>query len=242
MISSLDNKKVKDWTRLHLKKYRNNEYLLLDTGLVKMAKEAGYLKTLIYCGQPPFEFANSYEVSKEVLLKITKGLDLPYLGVGLPIVMSKNSGSRVMLLDDLADPLNIGRSMESAYLFGFDTVVLAENCADIYHEKCLKASKGSIYQLNIRKNKLEQEIADLHKQGYLVYATGLKANTLEMYEVMMAEKMAFILGNEGSGVKEELFAIADGVVKIDMHNIDSLNVAMAGSIVMYSFGERNAEN
>lgn len=242
MISSLDNKKVKDWTRLHLKKYRSNEYLLLDPKLVEAAKEKAYLKTLIYCGNPPFEFANSFEVSKEVLLKITKGLDLPYIGIGLPLIMSNNSGSRVMLLDELADPLNIGRIMESAYLFGFDTIVLSENCADIYHEKCLKACKGTIYKLNIRKGDLETEIAALHRQGYLIYATGLKANTLELYDVPVADKMAFVLGNEGSGVREKIFAVADGVVKIDMHNIDSLNVAMAGSIVMYRFGERNAEN
>ena len=49
--------------------------------------------------------------------------------------------------------------------------------------------------------------------------------------------MAFILGNEGSGVRESTFEISDEVVKIDMHNIDSLNVAMAGAIVMYRFGK-----
>ena len=47
--------------------------------------------------------------------------------------------------------------------------------------------------------------------------------------------MAIILGNEGSGVREETFAQSDGIVKIDMENIDSLNVAMAGAIIMYRF-------
>ena len=50
--------------------------------------------------------------------------------------------------------------------------------------------------------------------------------------------MAFILGNEGSGVKEELYELSDEIVKIRMENIDSLNVAIAGSIVMYHFATK----
>ena len=56
-----------------------------------------------------------------------------------------------------------------------------------------------------------------------------------MHEVEPQEKMAFILGNEGSGVDSHLMDIADEIMKIDMVNIDSLNVGMAGSIIMYHF-------
>ena len=56
MISSLDNKKVKEWTKLHNKKYRQDEYLILDEDNVRLAYECNYLKTLIYCGDRPFEF------------------------------------------------------------------------------------------------------------------------------------------------------------------------------------------
>ena len=56
-----------------------------------------------------------------------------------------------------------------------------------------------------------------------------------MHEIKASDHMAFILGNEGSGVSEELMDLSDEVVKIDMRNIDSLNVAMAASIIMYQF-------
>ena len=72
MIESLENKKVKNWTKLHQKKYRNEEFLLLDEKNIKMAKEYGYLKTLIYVDKLPFDFDDSYEVSREVLNKISK--------------------------------------------------------------------------------------------------------------------------------------------------------------------------
>lgn len=235
MIESLDNKKVKNWTKLHQKKYRENEYLLLNEDIVKMAYQKNYLKTLIYTGEKPFEFIDSYEVSQEVLNKIAKRDDLSYIGIGKKINENNDYQSRVIILDDLSDPLNIGRIMESAYLFGFDTVLLSKMAADIYHPKCIEASKGAIFCLNIVRSNLLEEIPELKKKGFKVYATGLKDKTLSLHEVKAQPKMAIILGNEGSGVREEVFKISDEIIKIDMHNIDSLNVAMAGAIIMYNF-------
>ena len=237
MIESLENKKVKTWTKLHQKKYRDEDYLLLDEELVKTAYLTDNLKTLIYIGVPPFAFADSYEVSREVLNKISKEEGHEYIGIGKKVVENDDYESRVIILEDLSDPLNIGRILESAFLFGFDSVVLSKEAADIYHPKCIEASKGSLYRLNIKRGNIENEIAKLKNKGFKVYATGLKDNTLSLGEVKESEKMAIILGNEGSGVREETFKISDEIIKIDMHNIDSLNVAMAGAIIMYRFSK-----
>ena len=235
MIESLENKKVKAWTKLHQKKYRNDNYLLLSEELVYSAYKNNYLETLIYVDKCPFEFKEAYEVTREVMDKISKENNLNYIGIGKKIIQKVDYKNRVLLLEDLSDPLNIGRILENAYLFGFDSVILSENAADIYHPKCLSASKGAIYTLNIKRGNIKEEIFKLKENGFIVYATGLKDNTLSLDEVIKSEKMAFILGNEGSGVKEETFKISDETVKIDMHNIDSLNVAMAASIIMYEF-------
>lgn len=235
MITSLDNKKVKEFCKFHQKKYRNDRYLILDDYLIDAAKDSNYLDTLIYVGDIPFEFSNSLEVSQEVLDKIAKQVGLKYVGVGKKIVECDDYGNRVMILDHLQDPLNVGRIMESAYIFGFDSIIISDDSADIYNEKCLKASKGAIYKLNICIRNLSEEIKHLQEKGYKVCATGLRDNTLELYEVETTDKMAFVLGNEGSGVTSEIMDICDEIVKIAMVNIDSLNVAMAGSIVMYQF-------
>ncbi len=239
MIESLDNKKVKNWTKLHLKKYRDHNYLLLDELVINEAYKHDYLDTLIYCGNKPFEFDRAFEVSRNVLDKISKIEGLNYIGIGKEIKESDDYKNRVLILDELADPLNIGRIMESAYLFGFDSIILSENAADIYHNKCLNASRGAIYNLNIKRCDVVNEIKELKKQGFVVYATGLKDNTLSLDEVATTDKMAIVLGNEGSGVRSCVFDIADETVKIDMHNIDSLNVAMAGAIIMYRFSILN---
>ena len=81
MITSLDNKTVKQLTKLHQKKYRDDSFLLCDPSLIEEAYKSGHLKMLVYCGEKPFEFENCLEVSKEVLDKIAKRDDLDYLGV-----------------------------------------------------------------------------------------------------------------------------------------------------------------
>ena len=131
--------------------------------------------------------------------------------------------------------MNIGKIIESAYLFNFDSLILSENAADIYNQKCLESSGISIYNVNIKRGNVQEEIIKLKEKGFKIYATGLKTYSIEMYDVEPYEKMAIILGNEGSGVKEETMNVANEIIKIDMHNIDSLNVAMAGAILMYRF-------
>ena len=235
MITSLDNKKVKEWTKLHQKKYRINSYLLLNEELVFAAKENNYLNTLIYVGDVPFEFNEAYEVSQEVMDKISKKEGLSFIGIGRMIENKNNYQKRVIILDELQDPLNIGRIMDNAYAFRFDSVILSNNSADFYNEKALEASRGALYKLNINRCDIKKEIEELKKDGFVVYSTGLKGNTKSLKEIEPQERMAFVLGNEGSGVEEDVFDISDEIVKIDMEHIDSLNVAMAGAIVMYRF-------
>ena len=235
MITSLDNKQVKSWYKLHQKKYRLDNYLILDENIVLDAYNNNYLETLIYTNDKPFEFDNAYEVSKEVLNKISKNRNINYLGIGKKINENISYCERILILDNLQDPLNIGRIMECCDIFGFKDIILSLNCADIYNEKCLEASKGSIYKLNILRTDLFEIIKELKEKNYKIYATGLTNNTKNIYQINNDDKMAFILGNEGSGVRKEIMDISDEIIKIDMANIDSLNVGMAGAIIMHKF-------
>ena len=235
MITSLDNKKVKELCKLHQKKYRKDLFLVADRKMIEKARDTGHLELLVYAGEKPFEFDNLLEVSEEVLDKISRDPYVTYVGVSRMIKEDDDYGDRILILDQLQDPLNIGRIMESCLLFGFDSLILSENCADIYNEKCLDNCKGGIYELKIAHKELLSEVETLKKKGYSVYATGLRNNTKELHEVKAEKKMAIIMGNEGSGVRSQLMDIADEIVKIDMCNIDSLNVSMASAIIMYHF-------
>ncbi len=235
MITSLDNKTVKNLTKLHQKKYREDCFLVLDEECLKEAYRKNQLQQLVYIDELPFPFDNVLQVSPEVMRKISRNDSQRYLGVSKMIEEKDEYGKRIVLLDELQDPLNIGRIMEAALLFGFDSLILSSNCADIYNEKCLSNSRGAIYSLNLCHRNLSSEIKKLQQNGYKVYATGLRNETRLFHEIETSDKMAFVLGNEGSGVREEIMDLCDEIVKIDMRNIDSLNVAMAASIIMYHF-------
>lgn len=235
MISSLDNKTVKQLVKLHQKKYREDSFLIFDEDLIFNAYKTNHLKQLIYTDEKPFEFENSLKVSKQVLNKISKRDNLNYIAVSKFINENDDYGNRIIILDRLQDPLNIGRIMESCIHFGFDSIILSKDCADIYNEKCLDNCLSGIYRLKIAHKDLVEEVKILKNKSYKVYATGLSDNTMDLNVIKESEKMAFILGNEGSGVDIELMNICDNTIKINMDNIDSLNVAMAGSIIMYRF-------
>jgi len=237
MISSLDNKLVKDLVRLHQKKYREDSFLLFDYNQILLANSSGYLKTLLYVSNPPFDFSNSIEVSQAVMNKISKRDDLTCIGVSCLIEEKCEYSDRIVILDHVQDPLNIGRIMEVCRLFNYQDLILSQGCADIYNEKCLSNCKDGIFKLNISYKNIIDEIDILKQKGYIVCATGLQDNTKDMHDIKSNKKMAFILGNEGSGVDKQIMKKADYTIKIDMHNIDSLNVAMASAILLHHFSK-----
>ncbi|MBQ1512148.1 MAG: RNA methyltransferase [Erysipelotrichaceae bacterium] len=234
MLTSLSNKRVKEWAKLRQKKYRSEEVLYQGKALDAALKE-GLIDTLLYTGDLLFPFDGAEEVSPEVMEKVSGHSDIQMLGIGHKLAEKEAEGRRVLLLDSLQDPLNIGTIARTAVLFGFDSVVLSPECADLYHEKALEAAGDSYFRLAVSHRELTGEIARLKNLGYAVYATGLSTNTVPLPEIEAKEKMAFVLGNEGSGVTKEVMDAADRTVKIPMQNIDSLNVAIAATLVMYHF-------
>ncbi|MCR5299496.1 MAG: RNA methyltransferase [Erysipelotrichaceae bacterium] len=234
MLTSLSNKRVKEWAKLRQKKYRSEEVLYQGKALDAALKE-GLIDTLLYTGVLPLPFDGAEEVSPEVMEKVSGHSDIQMLGIGHKLAEKEAGGRRVLLLDSLQDPLNIGTIARTAVLFGFDSVVLSPECADLYHEKALEAAGDSYFRLAVSHRELTGEIARLKDLGYAVYATGLSTNTVPLPEIEAEEKMAFVLGNEGSGVTKEVMDAADRTVKIPMQNIDSLNVAIAATLVMYHF-------
>ncbi|MBQ1809786.1 MAG: RNA methyltransferase [Erysipelotrichaceae bacterium] len=234
MLTSLSNKRVKEWAKLRQKKYRSEEVLYQGKAFDAALKE-GLIDTLLYTGDLPFPFDGAEEVSPEVMEKVSGHSDIQMLGIGHKLAEKEAEGRRVLLLDSLQDPLNIGTIARTAVLFGFDSVVLSPECADLYHEKALEAAGDSYFRLAVSHIELTGEIARLKNLGYAVYATGLSTNTVPLPEIEVKEKMAFVLGNEGSGVTKEVMDAADRTVKIPMQNIDSLNVAIAATLVMYHF-------
>ena len=143
--------------------------------------------------------------------------------------------TRLLLCDAVQDPGNMGTLMRSAVAFGFDGVILGEGCCDVYNEKVLRSTQGAIFKIPIVQSNLMHEVEKLQMSGVSVFGTSV-TRALALDNVVACEQMAFILGNEGSGVQQALLETTNQNIYIEMNeNVESLNVSIAGSIIMHQF-------
>jgi len=240
MITSKENSKFKMWLKLSQKKYRQRDQLFLVEGehLVLEAKKAGVLVEVLVCVGISF----SIDAPITYLAKpLFDQLSSTVTSAGIMAVCRMQEGSikknnRLLLVDGIRDPGNLGTLIRSALAFGFDGMVLSEDTVDVYNEKVVRATQGALFNLAIISRNLVDFVEELQGEGVVVYVATLKDDTKLMSEVMSTKKMAFIVGNEGVGVCESLVKISDGNIFIEISSlIESLNVAVAGSILMYHF-------
>ena len=143
---------------------------------------------------------------------------------------------RILMVDDVQDPGNLGTLIRSALAFGFDAVALSENTVDVYNDKVVRATQGALFYLPIFYINLEKYLIALQAKGVMVYATGFLENSILMNDCPQQAQMAFIVGNEAAGVSETLLKGANKVMTIPMSSdVESLNVGVAGSIMMQHF-------
>ena len=237
LYSSVNNEKIKNIKKLNTKKYRDetNLYLVEGEHLVKEAYENNVLEELILLENTNLniDVKTSY-VTKNVLNFISN-LDTPN-GI-LGICKKKENtlkGNKIVILEDIQDPGNLGTIIRSSVAFNVDTLVLSSNTVDLYNPKVIRATQGMLFKSNIIiENDLENLIKNLKQNNYTIYTTNVKnGNSLKTIE--KKDKVAIIMGNEGSGVSDKLNSLADKYLYIDMNkNCESLNVAVATSIILY---------
>jgi len=241
MITSIKNETIKNIIKLKQKKYRdeNNLFLIEGFHLVEEARKNRCIEKIITTLDESFEEETIY-VSKEVMNKLafTK-TPQPIMAICQKKLSQDVSyeQSRYLLLDRLQDPGNIGTILRTALAFGYHHILISKDSVDLYNDKVIRATQGALFQLQISIVDLKEEIIKLQKEGVHIYATALK-NAKEISKFKGEERMAFVMGNEGNGVSDEIIDLADGTLYIPIDSIESLNVAIAASIVMYQFKDR----
>ena len=144
----------------------------------------------------------------------------------------------MLLLDRIQDPGNLGTIIRSAYAFGYDTILLSEGCADPYNEKVIRSTQGALFHLCIRSCSLPDAVNDLKQRGVPIYATALHKDSIPLAQLSVPDTFAVLFGNEGQGVSEELLAMSDATLFIEMERFESLNVAVAAGITLYEMKQK----
>ena len=246
IIRSLQNEQIKTFARLKEKKYRDETGLFIVEGdhLVRMALEANCLTALLVAEEELENYLDIIDEDKTIIvtesiinkLSFTKSPQ-NIIGIAKQNTTDKKDVSRVLVLDTLQDPGNVGTLIRSALAFNYEKIYVSESTVDIYNEKVIRASQGAIFKINIVKKELNEIYRILKNNNFEILVTSLTNNSIYLDEVKVNENFAIVLGNEGNGVSEVSLKNATSIVKIKMSDqIDSLNVGVAGSIVMYTLG------
>ena len=235
IYSSIDNPKIKDIKKLHNKKYRDGLFLVEGEHLVLEAYKAGFLEELLIEENSRFSLDIKTNYLTKKVIKHISLLDTPSSIMGLcKKKEGKLQGEKIVILSKIQDPGNLGTIIRSCLAFNVDTLVL-NNCVDIYNSKVIRATQGAIFNLNIVISDLKEIIKDLKKQDFIIYGTSINKGIV-LKDVPKQEKNVIIIGNEGNGLTEETEKLCDKFINIEMNkNCESLNVAVATSIILYEF-------
>ncbi|MBP3920723.1 MAG: RNA methyltransferase [Bacilli bacterium] len=237
VYTSVNNDKIKNIKRLNNRKYRDESGLFLVEGehLVREAYNKGYLRELILKDGISFDVSIDTIYVTDKILKYISSLDSYPCVMGV-CVKKKNylSGNRIVVLDGVQDPGNLGTIIRSCVAFNVDTLVLSGDTVDLYNPKVIRATQGMLFSLNIVVvDDLESMILNLKSGGYKVLSTNVNYGK-SLKTIEKCDRFVIIMGNEGRGVSNVLSSLCDDYLYIDMNNnCESLNVAVATSIILY---------
>ena len=173
--------------------------------------------------------------------KLTRGMLCAMKRKALPDIkeICKNK-SRIVILDKVMNPTNVGAIIRSAAALGMDAVLLTPGCSDPLYRRAARVSMGTVFQIEwtFLPNDSLDEIKAL---GFKTVAMALKDNSLSISDSRLTDenKLAVVMGTEGDGLSAETISDCDFTVKIPMHHgVDSLNVAAASAVAFYQLGNR----
>ena len=250
MITSASNQRVKNLMNLIQKAKARREQDVFITEGIKMFLEADLEKIKeIYVSQSFYEKGMAkeelekcdYEVLSDDLLKKVSDTQTPQ---GVLCVMKQyhyelkdlfqKENPLFLILEDIQDPGNLGTMVRTAEGAGVDGIIMTKGTVDIYNPKTIRSTMGSIYRMPfLYTEDILTVMKQLQEKDVKLYAAHLKGNQY-YHQLDFKGGTAFLIGNEGNGLKEETARAADVYMKIPMQGqVESLNAAVASVILMY---------
>ena len=193
------------------------------------------------CGEIPVYTASRETLSQLTGFELTRGILCRMRRKPLLSAEEVCSGARrVAVLEDIADPTNVGALFRSAAALGFDAILLTQNCCDALYRRAVRVSMGTVFQIpwtRVGENWMDE----LHALSFKTAAMALRKDALKIDDKRLSvePRLALILGSEGYGLNNETIGKSDYTVIIPMaHGVDSLNVAAAGAVAFWQLGNK----
>ncbi len=192
------------------------------------------------CGDVPV-YTAPFSVLKQLTgFELTRGMLALMKRKTLPAVAEICKGTRrVVVLDRVMNPTNVGAIFRNAAALNMDAVLLTKGCSDPLYRRAARVSMGTVFQIPWTFVEDDWQ-AQLKELGFKTVAMALKEDTLDIDnpQLMAEEKLAIILGTEGDGLADDTIENCDYTVKIPMsHGVDSLNVAAASAVALWQLGK-----
>lgn len=249
-IQSKDNALVKETKKLKEKRYRveKSQFLIEGFRFVEEALKSSYKVSEIFLSDEAVSKWYSFEMEaklqkytkvyivKNSVLQLLSSTETPQ---GIVAVVNNRDVEIVdkegfyILVDRIQDPGNMGTIIRTAHAAGAIGVIVTKGTVDVYNEKTLRSTMGSIFNIPVIEDKNLNLVDILRKKGFKLVVSSLSKSE-NFYEVNLTGKIIIAVGNEGGGISEELYNMGDLKVKIPMPgNAESLNVSVAASIMMF---------
>lgn len=236
LITSLNNEHIKEINKLKEKKYRDSTGTFLVEGkhLVLEAYRERLIKELILEEKElfPLDVPTTY-VTRDIIKKISSTQSPSNI---MAVVNKKEEdpvGEKILILEDIQDPGNLGTIIRSATAFGIDTIVLSPKTVDLYNPKVVRATQGMLFHINIIVREIIPFIEELKIDNYKIIGTKV-TNGTDVRQSKTYSHYALIIGNEGSGMSNGVSELCNEYLYIKMNEqVESLNAAVATSILLY---------
>lgn len=238
-ITSVNNDLIKETAKLLRGKYRDENGLFLVEGTkgIEEAIESGLEIIHIFSSEGFEDYQQRIEVTEPVLAKISdaKTPSKAIAVVKQPKYEWSDSFKKVILLEGIKDPGNLGTILRSASAFGMDAIVLYGDTVDLYNPKCVRSAVGNLWKIPVFK----MTNLNIFKDYERVATLPKGVNVVPLKDYNTAGKVLIMFGSEADGLSEELKNLATKNLTIEMNkNVESLNLSVSVSIVMYELFAR----
>jgi TrmH family RNA methyltransferase len=254
-IESKDNSLYKEVKKLKDRKGRNksSKYIIEGYRLIEEAFKANIaVEYIFFSGEEEKvnEYIGTYVTKtklyrlKEDLLNELCSTEKPQgivAVVGMKKLDMNLEGSFYLLCDKLQDPGNLGTIIRTAHAAGVDGIILTKGTVDVYNNKTIRSTMGSLFHIPIINDDDSYSITKrLIESGFSLLSTSLEGDK-DFFKEDLTGKIIISVGNEGNGVSEEIYNLSDKKVKVPMPGgAESLNVAIATSVILYEKVRQNS--